>query len=230
MAGEYLEAVASFASLEELVRRAAGGVSLVVSLDGRLLPLASLLGRSTGGTPVVLTAARPGVERALREAARGRYLVVRGEMLAATPRSVFVYLARRGLVEPSLAVAEVAAAGAPSVAPNTSVKKAVSLLEESGAIAVGVRSRGRISKVLTVVDFAGYALEAGLSRRDLLLDPTPVSRVDPVVVGDPADLRSGFLDGVSRYSMAVVELGCEVLVDESSLRKYLAARVVTGRK
>jgi CBS domain-containing protein len=222
----YLEEVVPVSSLGEIVDASLNppSLKLVFAVGGEPLPLTSLFKRPGRGQPVVVLASKPGLGRALRELVRGRYVVVKGEMKAATYRSVFLHLARAGRVRLSLSLQRLAGYPSATVAPNTSVKRAVALLGENCSVALGVRVRGRISRILTAVDFLNYALENGYGEREILLDDAPVSRVKPLVVGEPGGLPRDTLESLRRYALAVIPGEREALVDESSLRRYLKAR------
>jgi CBS domain-containing protein len=227
MDSEYLEEVIHVDSLEDIVKATIGqpSIGLVYALGDNFYTLDSLFSFTRKGRRVVLLASRPGLNRALKELLKDRYIVVKREMKAVTYRSILLYFNTTGRIRFSFSLHRLARFPAVVVAPNTSVKKTIMLMHENNSIAVGIRVRGKISKVLTIVDFLNYSLEKGYCNREILLDDTPVSRVRPIVIRDTRDLASNITDALKRYGAALIQGNEEFLIDESSLRKYLIARI-----
>lgn len=227
MDSEYLEEVVHVDSLEDIVKATIDQLSigLVYALGDNFYTLDSLFSFTRKGRRVVLLASRPGLNRALKELLKDRYIVVKREMKAVTYRSILLYFNTTGRIRFSFSLHRLARFPAVVVAPNTSVKKTIMLMHENNSIAVGIRVRGKISKVLTIVDFLNYSLENGYCNREILLDDTPVSRVRPIVIRDTRDLASNITDALKRYGAALIQGNEEFLIDESSLRKYLIARI-----
>jgi len=227
MDSEYLEEVIHVDSLEDIVKATIDQLSigLVYALGDNFYTLDSLFSFTRKGRRVVLLASRPGLNRALKELLKDRYIVVKREMKAVTYRSILLYFNTTGRIRFSFSLHRLARFPAVVVAPNTSVKKTIMLMHENNSIAVGIRVRGKISKVLTIVDFLNYSLENGYCNREILLDDTPVSRVRPIVIRDTRDLASNITDALKRYGAALIQGNEEFLIDESSLRKYLIARI-----
>ncbi|NAZ24472.1 MAG: hypothetical protein GU357_01725 [Thermofilum sp.] len=227
MDSEYLEEVIHVDSLEDIVKATIDqpSIGLVYALGDNFYTLDSLFSFTRKGRRVVLLASRPGLNRALKELLKDRYIVVKREMKAVTYRSILLYFNTTGRIRFSFSLHRLARFPAVVVAPNTSVKKTIMLMHENNSIAVGIRVRGKISKVLTIVDFLNYSLENGYCNREILLDDTPVSRVRPIVIRDTRDLASNITDALKRYGAALIQGNEEFLIDESSLRKYLIARI-----
>ena len=227
MDSEYLEEVVHVDSLEDIVKVTIDqpSIGLVYALGDNFYTLDSLFSFTRKGRRVVLLASRPGLNRALKELLKDRYIVVKREMKAVTYRSILLYFNTTGRIRFSFSLHRLARFPAVVVAPNTSVKKTIMLMHENNSIAVGIRFRGKISKVLTIVDFLNYSLENGYCNREILLDDTPVSRVRPIVIRDTRDLASNITDALKRYGVALIQGNEEFLIDESSLRKYLIARI-----
>jgi CBS domain-containing protein len=223
----YLEEVIHVDSLEDIVKATIDqpSIGLVYALGDNFYTLDSLFSFTRKGRRVVLLASRPGLNRALKELLKDRYIVVKREMKAVTYRSILLYFNTTGRIRFSFSLHRLARFPAVVVAPNTSVKKTIMLMHENNSIAVGIRVRGKISKVLTIVDFLNYSLEKGYCNREILLDDTPVSRVRPIVIRDTRDLASNITDALKRYGVALIQGNEEFLIDESSLRKYLIARI-----
>jgi len=227
MDSEYLEEVIHVDSLEDIVKATIDqpSIGLVYALGDNFYTLDSLFSFTRKGRRVVLLASRPGLNRALKELLKDRYIVVKREMKAVTYRSILLYFNTTGRIRFSFSLHRLAKFPAVVVAPNTSVKKTIMLMHENNSIAVGIRVKGKISKVLTIVDFLNYSLENGYCNREILLDDTPVSRVRPIVIRDTRDLASNITDALKRYGAALIQGNEEILIDESSLRKYLIARI-----
>jgi len=223
----YLEEVIHVDSLEDIVKATIDqpSIGLVYAIGDNFYTLDSLFSFNRKMRRVVLLASRPGLNRALKELLKDRYIVVKREMKAVTYRSILLYFNATGRIHFSFSLHRLAKFPAVVVAPNTSVKKTVMLMHENNSIAVGIRVRGKISKVLTIVDFLNYSLENGYFNREILLDETPVSRVRPIVIRDTRDLASNITDALKRYGAALIQGNEEFLIDESSLRKYLIARI-----
>ena len=223
----YLEEVIHVDSLEDIVKATIDqpSIGLVYAIGDNFYTLDSLFSFTRKMRRVVLLASRPGLNRALKELLKDRYIVVKREMKAVTYRSILLYFNATGRIHFSFSLHRLAKFPAVVVAPNTSVKKTVMLMHENNSIAVGIRVRGKISKVLTIVDFLNYSLENGYFNREILLDETPVSKVRPIVIRDTRDLASNITDALKRYGAALIQGNEEFLIDESSLRKYLIARI-----
>ena len=223
----YLEEVIHVDSLEDIVKATIDqpSIGLVYAIGDNFYTLDSLFSFNRKMRRVVLLASRPGLNRALKELLKDRYIVVKREMKAVTYRSILLYFNTTGRIRFSFSLHRLARFPAVVVAPNTSVKKTIMLMHENNSIAVGIRVRGKISKVLTIVDFLNYSLENGYFNREILLDETPVSRVRPIVIRDTRDLASNITDALKRYGVALIQGNEEFLIDESSLRKYLIARI-----
>ena len=116
---EYLEEVLQADNLEEIIERvlAESKLSLVFALGDAFYTLDSLLGFAERKRRIVLLVSRPGLNRALRELAKGRYVVVKKEMKAATYRSVLLYLNDTGRIRLTFSLDKLAKFPAVSVAP-----------------------------------------------------------------------------------------------------------------
>lgn len=220
----YFEPVLKVGSVEEVldVLMEADHPPLVVLLGDRYYPLHQLLLALDGrlSEAVRVLSSNPGLRVALKLLAQGRYLVVRGK--AVTPRSVLFHLLEEGALDAEVLAEKLSRYPVPCLRCNVAVKTVVRVFEAKGAVAVPLCWKASVRRVVTVVDALSYALSSGLSRRDLLLDRSPASRlgasaprfshepVQALLTGLYAVTPEGSLLDVSSARMALGELSVEV--------------------
>ena len=189
----YHEPLVEVDSIEEALGALEGAAPLVLRLAGAYYPL-HLLHRSLGGQPprgaVKVFSSLPSFRRALSMVSSGVYVVARSR--AVTPRSVLRHAVREGLLLPEAALVRMLNHAVPCLRCNAAVKTVVRLMESRGAVAVPLCWRSRVVRIVTVAEVLRYALERGMTLRQLLLDGTPASRLggaEPLTSRDPlADL------------------------------------------
>lgn len=197
--------------------------SLVVSLGGELLYLGSILTRVVGGrssVTVVTVSGVPGFSAALKRVSAGQYLVSRKEGRAYTPRSLSLYMLESGMLSEHVFLERLKPYSLPCLGCNSTLKAAVRVFLDTGAIALPVCYAGNVYKLVTVADVAYYALSRNLKAPELL--STRVSRVAGELF-EPDRLESmDLVEALRRYSMILVREGDKTyLFDSSSLQKAL---------